>query len=104
VVGDEVFDERGILLIVTYRSDGTHSRSVSNDVEGLVCVDQTSCEWDGTYTATTITHVEPDHPDPEEAGEDTGFYSFCGGKWFYLDSAGEDVGVTLTFQMTGWGR
>jgi hypothetical protein len=99
VVGDQVFDERTLLFIATYRSDGTHSVSVVNDVQGLICGGQTSCEWEGTYTytATTITHVELDHPDPDEAGEDTAFYAFCGGKWFLLDSAGEEGGVKLTF-------
>lgn len=109
VVGDdELLAGTDLQWIATYRSDGTHSVSVSNDSEQNVCKvpPQTACEWDGTYryTGTTITHDEPDHPDPDEAGEDTALYAACGGKWFLLDSGGDDIGVRLTFQRTGQGR
>jgi hypothetical protein len=106
VVGDEELLARGGLqYIMTLRSDGTHSVSLSNDVLHLVCPTQTSCAWDGgySYTATTITTVEPSHPDPDERGEDTSAYVFCGGRLIFMDSDGE-VGMRLTFQRTGLGR
>lgn len=73
VVGDEdLLAGTDLTYIMTFKSDRTHAVSVSNDEEGLVCVD-TSCEWDGTYafTATTLTTLEPSHPDPDERGKDT---------------------------------
>lgn len=97
----------GLQYFLTLRGDGTHSVSVSNDMEHLVCpATQTSCEWDGTYTytATTITFDEPDHPDPGEAGEDTGLYALCGGKLIQMDYADDDAGIRVTYQRTGWGR
>jgi hypothetical protein len=104
VVGDdELVAGTDFLWIVNFRSDGTHSVSVSNDFEHLVCKEpsQTSCEWNGTYTytAATITTEEPNHPDPGEAGEDTGYYAHCGGRWFYLDDA-DDGGIRLTYKRT----
>ena len=94
VVGDdELLAGTDLLWIVTFRGGGRHSVSVSNDFEHDVCKEppQTNCEWDGTYTYTgaTITFDEPNHADPDEAGEDTGYYAHCGGKWFYLDDAGD---------------
>ncbi len=90
--------------VVTLRSDSTHSVSVSNDVEHWVCKvpPQTSCQWDGTYTYTpsTITFYEPNHPDPGQGPEDTALYAFCGGSWFLLDDP-NDGGVRITFQRTG---
>ncbi len=107
VVGDqELLVGTDLSWIVRFRNDGTHSVSVSNDFEFLVCKPpQDSCEWNGTYryTGTTITFDEQNHPDPDERGEDTGYYAHCGGKWFYLDDA-DDGGVRLTYQRTGRGR
>ncbi len=105
VVGDEeLLVGTDLQWIVSFRDDGTHSVFVSNDFEFLVCKDppQASCEWNGTYTYTgaTITFNEPNHPDPDERGEDTGYYAHCGGKWFYLDDA-DNGGVRLTYQRTG---
>ena len=105
VVGD---DERlvgtGLLYFMTFRSDLTHSVSVSNDAEGLVC-GETSCEWNGSYsyTRTTLTTIEPNHPDPDERGEDSSSYVFCGGRLIFMDSDG-DFGLRLTFKRTGPGR
>lgn len=103
VVGDEdlLAGKTSILYIMTFRSDRTHSVSVSNDAEGLVC-GAPSCEWDGfyTYTGTTLTTLEPNHPDPEERGEDTSSYVFCGGRLIFMDSDGE-VGIRLTLKRTG---
>ena len=108
VVGDdELVAGTGIRFIMTFRSDGTHSVSVSNDTENLVCPEpQTSCGWDGTYTytGTTLTTREPNHPDPGEAGEDTSLYAICGGKLIFMDGADEGGGFRLTFQRTGPGR
>jgi hypothetical protein len=104
-VGD---DERlvgtGLLYFMTFRSDLTHSVSVSNDAEGLVC-GETSCEWNGSYsyTRTTLTTIEPNHPDPDERGEDSSSYVFCGGRLIFMDSDG-DFGLRLTFKRTGPGR
>lgn len=107
VVGDdELFPGKGFRYFLTFRSDGTHSVSVSGDMEHEVCpAPQTECEWDGTYTytAVTITTIEPNHPDPDETGEDTGFYALCGGKLILMDE-GDGVGLRLTFQRTGQGR
>jgi len=90
-----------VRYIMTFRSDLTHSVSVSNDTEGLVCGD-TSCEWDGSYsyTGTRFTTVEPSHPDPDEQGEDTSFYVFCGGRLIFMDGDSESGG-RLTFKRTG---
>ena len=107
VVGsEELFVGSGLLYIMTFRSDGTHSVSVSNDVEGVVC-GEPSCAWDGwyTYTGTTITTLEPNHPDLEERGEDTALYARCPGRLMFLDSSDDgDVGIRLTYQRTGLGR
>ena len=106
VVGsEELFVGSGMQYTMTFRSDGTHSVSMVNDVDNIVCPTQTSCEWDGwyTYTGTTITTLEPSHPDPDERGEDTSAYVFCGGRLIFMDSGGED-GIRLTFRRTGWGR
>ena len=109
ILASVVLDDEELLVgtvryIMTFRSDLTHSVSVSNDAEGLVCGD-TSCEWDGSYsyTGTNFTTVEPDHPDPDEAGEDTSFYVFCGGRLIFMDGDGES-GIRLTFKRTGLGR
>ena len=102
VVGDEeLLAGTSIMYIMTFRSDQTHSVSVSNDAEGLVC-GETSCEWDGeyAYTGTTLTTLEPNHPDPDERGEDTSSYVFCGGRLIFMDSDGE-VGIRLTLKRTG---
>jgi len=110
VVGSEemVAERGGIRYIMTFRSDLSHSVSVSNDTEYVVCPEpQTSCGWDGTYTytGTTMTTVEPNHPDPEEQGEDTALYARCGSTLFFLDSSDDgDVGIRITFQRTGRGR
>ena len=75
-----------LALIVTYRSDGTSSVAVSNDLTHQICeAPQTSCTWDGTYTytATEITGNEVGGPEP---GEDTGHYAFCGNRLIYMDS------------------
>ena len=107
VVGDEeLVAGTDIRYIMTFRSDRTHSVSVSNDVEGVVC-GETSCEWDGPYwyAATTITLDESDHPDPDEANEDTHLYTRCGGTLFFLDFSDDgDVGIRITYQRTGLGR
>ena len=91
--------------IVTLRPDGTFSHYISNDLDHLICRDPdvppvTSCEWDGTYTytLTTITFDDWDHPDPENRGWDTSMYIRCGGALYMLDDA------RLTFQRTGQGR
>ena len=101
VLDDEELLLGTVLYIMTFRSDQTHSVSVSNDPEGLVCGD-TSCEWDGSYsyTGTRFTTVEPSHPDPDEQGEDTSFYVFCGGRLIFMDGDSESGG-RLTFKRTG---
>jgi hypothetical protein len=108
VVGDvELNVGTSVLYIMTFRSDGTHSVSVSNDIEHLVCPGpQTGCAWDGlySYTGTTITTLEPNHPDPGEAGEDTFLYANCSGKLIFMDHTDEEEGIRLTFQRTGLGR
>ncbi len=106
VVGDdELLAGTGLRYIMTFRHDLSHSVSVSDDAEGLVCGDETSCGWDGEYryTGTTITTVEPNHPDPGEQGEDSSAYVFCGGRLISMDSDGE-VGIRLTFKRTGQER
>ena len=97
---DELLDGTGLLYIMTFRGDLTHSVSVSNDAGGLVC-GETSCEWDGSYsyTGTNFTTVELNHPDPDERGEDTSFYVFCGGRLIFMDGDGES-GIRLTFKRT----
>ena len=107
VVGsEELFVGSGLRYIMTFRNDGTHSVSVSNDVDNLVCPTQTSCEWNGwyTYTGTTITTLEPNHPDPGEQGEDTASYAFCGGTLIFMDHADEGDGIRLTYKRSGGGR
>ena len=102
---DELLE--GEQYIMTFRGDGTHSVTVVYDTRHLVCPEpHTSCSWDGTYTytRTTLTTVEPNHPDPGEQGEDTSSYTFCGGKLIAMDHGGEGDGVRLTFQRTGLGR
>jgi len=102
VVGDdELFPGRGFSYLMTFWSDGKHSVSVSGDVDHLVCGAQTSCSWSGTYTytGTTFTTVEPNHPDPGEQGEDTGFYAFCGNKLIVMDE-GDGAGIRLTLERT----
>ena len=106
VVGsEELFVGSGVLYIMTFRSDRTHSVSVSNDVEGVVC-GETSCDWDGEYgyTGTTITTLEPNHPDEEERGEDTASYALCRGTLIFMDHTDEGDGIRFTYQRTGWGR
>ena len=106
VVGsEEIFAGSGMRYTMTFHSDGTHSVSMIGDVDHLVCPTQTSCEWDGlySYTGTTLTTIEPSHPDPDERGEDTSAYVFCGGRLIFMDSSGDD-GIRLTFRRTGWGR
>ena len=109
VLGDDELNVgTDLLYIITFRSDEDFSVSVSNDVDHLVCQDpDTSCEWDGPYwyTATTITLDESDHPDPDEANEDTHLYTRCGGTLFFLDFSDDgDVGIRITYQRTGLGR
>jgi hypothetical protein len=107
VVGsEELFVGSGLQYTMIFRSDLSHSVSVSNDVDRIVCLTQTSCAWDGwySYTGTTITTLEPSHPDPEEQGEDTASYVFCGGKLIFMDHADEGNGIRLTYQKTGRGR
>ena len=102
VVGDEeLVAGTDIRYIMTFRSDRTHSVSVSNAPEGLIC-GETSCEWDGfyDYTVTTLTTLEPNHPEPDERGEDSSSYVFCGGRLVFMDSDG-DVGIRLTLKRTG---
>ena len=91
--------------IATIRRDGTFSNYVSDDVDHLICKDPavpptTSCEWDGTYTytLTTITLDDSNHPDPENRNEDTSTYIRCGGTLYMLD------GARLAYQLTGPGR
>lgn len=105
VVGsEELFVGSGMQYTMFFRSDGTHSVSMVNDVDNIVCPTQTSCEWDGSYsyTGTTLTTIEPNHPDPDERGEDTSAYVFCGGRLIFMDSSGDD-GIRLIFRRTGWG-
>lgn len=103
VLDDGELPVGSVRFIITFRSDLTHSVSVANDAEGLVCGD-TSCEWDGSYsyTGTRFTTVEPNHPDPDERGEDSSFYVFCGGRLISLDDG--ESGLRLTFKSTGPGR
>jgi hypothetical protein len=101
VVGDdELLSGRDLLLIMTFWSDGRHSVSVSGDVDNLVCPVDTSCGWSGTYlyTGTTLTTVEPDHPDPGERGADTSFYAFCANKLIAMDEADDDAGFRFTLE------
>jgi hypothetical protein len=104
VLGDEeLLAGTGLLYIMTFRSNGKHTVTVSGDMEHLVCPEpQTSCTWNGrySYTGTTITTVEPGHPDPGEAGEDTALYAYCSGRLIFMDS-GDDVGLRLTYKRTG---
>jgi hypothetical protein len=80
--------------------------SVSGDVGSEICPGQdTSCGWPGTYdyTRTTITTLEPDHPNPEERGEDTAFYVFCSNKLIFfheLDDGDDGGGIRLTYERT----
>ncbi len=92
-------------FIQTFSSDGTRSVSVSGDTDYLVCpFPDTSCSWSGsscTYTATTITTLEPDHPDPGERGEDTSLYVLCANKLFFMDRVDDGAGgFRLTFERT----
>lgn len=102
---DELLAGYDMLYIMVFRSDGTHAVSVSNDVDGLICGSQTDCEWDGqyAYTRTTVTTVEPNHPDPDEAGEDTALYVVHAGRLIFMDFVGEGVGVRLTYKRAGLG-
>ena len=103
VVGDDEFiTKKGLQYNVTLRSDLSFSSAIANDVDHLVCPEETSCEWDGTYTytAATITFDDTNHPDSDERGEDTGMYALCGGTWFYLD----DGDTRLTYNRTGLRR
>ncbi len=80
--------------VMTIRKDGTFSSSVGNDngADPVLCKDppQTSCSWDGTYTytATTITVDDSNHPDPDERGIDTIAYVRCGGHVFWVGEEG----------------
>lgn len=103
VVGDDKLLPAGdFSYVMTFWSDGTHSVSVSGDLDHLICGAQdTACGWSGTYsyTGTTITTVEPDHPDPGERGADTGFYAFCANKLIAMDE-GDGAGIRLTYERT----
>jgi hypothetical protein len=86
---------------VTFLSDGTMWSSVYGDVNHEVCeAPDTSCGWGGTYTYTRTTYTtdEPDHPNPEERGEDTGMYAFCGNELIRMDSGGDDPAVRAVFE------
>jgi len=109
VVGDdELLIGSGLQYIMTFRSNGKHSVSVSNDVDQLVCTvpPQTSCKWRGeySYSATTLTTLEPNHPDPDERGEDTSSYVFCDGTLIFMDHGDEGEGFRLTFKRPRRGR
>jgi len=100
----EFLPEPHFRYIQTFWSDGSHSVSVSGDTDHLVCpFPDTSCGWGGssyTYTGTTITTVEPNHPDPEEQGPDTALYAFCANKLIFMDSADDGTGYRMTFERT----
>lgn len=98
------------MVAASGRSDGTHSVFIPGDVEHLACPVETNCAWDGTYTQTisTITTVEPNHPDPGERGEDTSSYVVCGGRLFTLDETravppGHRTGSVSAFPTCGNG-
>jgi hypothetical protein len=94
-----VFDESGGSFIVNFFSDGALLWTVSNDVEHLLCASpQTDCTVSGTYdyTNTTLTMDEEGGPEP---GEDTGLYTFCGGRLIYTDRA-DGGGIRLTYVRT----
>ena len=103
---DELLPGSRFSYVITFSSDGTHSVSVSGDFEYLVCGDpNTSCGWTGlyAYTGTTLTTVEPDHPDPGERGEDTSLYAVCSNKLIFMDEGGDEnerVGIRLTLERT----
>jgi hypothetical protein len=102
--GDEEVNGSDLPLqwIMTLGRDGNFSNYISNDVDHLICKDPavpptTSCEWSGpyTYTLTTITFDDSNHPDPGNRSVDTSMYIRCGGTLYMLDDA------RLTFQRTG---
>ncbi|MGD8699437.1 MAG: hypothetical protein PVJ43_09115 [Gemmatimonadales bacterium] len=103
---DELVPGSHFSYVMTFWGDGTHSASVSGDFDHLVCgAPDTSCDWSGmySYTGTTLTTVEPDHPDSGERGEDTSLYAVCGNKLIFMDEAGDEderVGIRLTLQRT----
>jgi hypothetical protein len=92
-------------FIQTFWSDGSASTSVSGDTDHLICPSPNeSCSWSGsfyTYTATTLTTLEPNHPDPGEQGEDTSLYAFCANKLFFMDTLDDgEGGFRMTFERT----
>jgi len=98
---DELLPGGQFSYVMTFWSE-THSVAVSGDVDHLVCpAPATSCGWSGmyTFTGTSITTVEPNHPDPGEQGEDTAFYTFCSNKLIFMDE-GDGDGLKLTFERT----
>ncbi len=103
-VGDDEIPLGDFEYVLTFWDDGTFSVSVSNDLEQWVCKDppQTSCTWSGTYTytRTTITFDDRNHPDPDERSVDTGLYTPCAGKLIYMDDPAPEGGSKLTFQRT----
>jgi hypothetical protein len=100
VLGDDEILPRQVSFIMNFLSDGRHSVSVAGDVDHLVCPVNTSCSWSGTYTytGTTLTTVEPNHPDPGEQGADTSLYAVCANKLIFMDEADDDVGFRFTLE------
>jgi hypothetical protein len=89
--GVEVFAGTGGTYILTLRDDGTHLSFASDGTQ--------SWFWDGTYTYTisTITVDDLNHPSPDQRSIDTSTYAVCGNRLFYLGEDPNDP-VKATFK------
>ena len=92
VAGEEVFAETGGSYILTLKEDGTHSSLGSDGTQ--------SVSWGGwyTYTISTITIDDSNHPDPDEQGIDTSIYALCGNRMFWLGDDADDPPTKATFK------
>ena len=93
VDGVEILVGTSATLIVTMRSDGTYSNSVSGDTDQLFCEGTTSCTEDGTYVYTNVNLTFCD-PGCDEAGQ----YTISGDTLNYV-LLDVDAGVTVAFTM-----
>jgi len=97
---DELVFPPGFSLVLNFWDDGTHSMAATNTSDNFVCeLPQTSCTINGTYeyTLTTITFDEEEGPEP---GPETVLYVFCRGRLIFMEPAGDDDGIRLTFKRT----
>jgi len=88
--GEEVFAGRGVSYILTLKGDGMHSSFGSDGTQTV--------SWGGayTYTISTITIDDLNHPNPDERSIDTSTYALCGNRMFWLgDDANDPTRATF---------